>query len=354
MSSKATTKIALEKPPKASVRRSTSFARTQQDARHLVDLIGDDHETAVMDFRVFADSKSAKARMSKRFRNGERLPRMKYRGKLPDLMPTLQKRNEEGCGIFYSLNETDGRGVKSANITAVRVIPLDLDETAPPDLWDIEAHMVMESSPGRHQALFMIEPSRDFELAQNVTKRMAVKFGGDPTVSDRARVFRMPGFGHMKAAPFTSRILQIDHFARRYTLAELDGRLEPLPRRFRDANDKGVGLIGVDKARLLFDNLDVEYLSGNECWQRFAMSLNAACSANEEVAELFFDFCSTGAGYGDDETDALNRLRWESFDPSHESGVGIGTLRRMCLEFRVPGLVVFQLFNTAARDFDNE
>ncbi|WP_161852530.1 PriCT-2 domain-containing protein [Bradyrhizobium sp. CCBAU 051011] len=199
----------------------------------------------------------------------------------------------------------------------------------------------------------MIEQTTDFALAQNVAKRMAVKFGGDPTVSDRARVFRMPGFRHMKASPFTSRILQIDHFARRYTLAELDERLPPLPRRFVNSNDKGIGFIGVDKAKLLFEHLDVEYLSGNANWQRFAMALNSTCNANEDVAELFFEFCSTGEGYGDEDTDARNRLRWESFDPSHGSGVGIGTLRSMCLEFRVPGLVVFQLFNTAARDFDN-
>jgi hypothetical protein len=340
-----------EPPGKGRTRTSISPACTQDDARLLVQLVGG-RADAIMDFRIFAESKPAKARMSQRFREGAQLPRSKYRGTMGELAPTLHKRNSQGFGVYYSLNESDGGGVKNVNVKAVRVIPLDLDKTAPPDPWDIEPHMVMESSPGRHQALFMIEPTTDFELAQNVTKRMAVKFGGDPTVSDRARVFRMPGFQHLKAAAFTSRILQIDHFARRYTLAELHELLPPLPRRFVNSNDKGIGLIGVDKAKFLFENLDVECLSGNECWQRFAMSLNAACNANEEVAELFFDFCSTGAGYG--ETDALNRQRWESFDPSHESGVGIGTLRRMCLEFRVPGLVVFQLFNTAARDFDNE
>ncbi|UPJ50784.1 PriCT-2 domain-containing protein [Bradyrhizobium sp. 200] len=325
----------------------------EDDARRLVELVGD-HVEAVMDFRVFADSKPAKARMSKLFRDGAQLPRMKWRDTIGELMPTLQKRNAQGCGVYYSLNESNGKGVKNANIKAVRVVPLDLDETAPPDLWDIEPHMVMESSPGRHQALFMIEPTTDFDLAQSVTKRMAVKFGGDPNVSDRARVFRMPGFRHQKAAPFTSRILQIDHFKRRYTLPELDSLLPPLPRRFVNSNDMGIGTIGVDKAKLLFENLDVECLSGNEKWQRFAMALHSACNADEEVAELFFDFCGTGDGYGDEDTDARNRLRWESFDASREGGVGIGTLRHMCLQFRVPGLVCFELFNTAARDFDDE
>jgi hypothetical protein len=82
--------------------------------------------------------------------------------------------------------------------------------------------------------------------------------------------------------------------------------------------------------------------------------LHSACNGDEVVAELFFDFCATGGGYGDDESDARNRLRWESFEASRDGGVGIGTLRRMCLEFKVPGMICFELFNTAGRDFDDE
>lgn len=325
----------------------------EDDARRLVELVGD-HAGATMDFRVFPESKPAKARMSALFQAGVHLPRQKWRGAIGDLMPTLQRRNAQGYGVYYSLNETDGRGVKNANITAARVIPLDLDETEPPDSWDIEPHMVMRSSPGRHQALFMIEPTTDFALAQNVVRRMAAKFGGDPNVSDRARVFRMPGFIHHKATPYRSRIIDIEHFKRRYTLAELDKLLPPLPRRLANKNDMGIGTIGIEEAKLLLGNLDVECLSGNEKWQRFAMALHSACNGNDDVADLFFDFCATGDGYGDDDTDARNRLRWESFNASRDGGVGLGTLRRMCLEFRVPGLVCFKLFNSAQRDFDDE
>jgi hypothetical protein len=325
----------------------------EDDARRLVELVGD-HDEAVIDFRVFADSKTAKTRESKLFRDGVRLPRGKYRGTIGELMETLKKRNAQGMGVYYSLNESDGHGVKTANIKSVRVVQLDLDETAPPDVWDIEPHMVMQSSPGRHQALFMIEPTTDFDLAQNVVRRVAVMFGGDPNVSDRARVFRMPGFFHQKAKPYRSRIIDIDHFKRRYTLAELDSLLPPLPRRLVDKSKKGIGTIGVAAAELLFANLDVQQLSGNENWQRFAMALHSSCNGDEEVAGLFFDFCATGDGYGDIDTDARNRARWESFEASRDGGVGVGTLRYMCIKLGVPGGIVFRLFNNAAGDFDNE
>ena len=324
----------------------------EDDARRLVELVGD-HVEAPMDFRIFADSKPAKARELNWFREGVRLPRRKYHGTIGEHMAALQRRNAQGNGIFYSVNQSDGVGVKNANIIAVRCIPLDLDNTAPPDIWEIEPHMLMQSSPDRHQALFMIEPSIDFALAQNVTRRMAVLYGGDPNVSDRARVFRMPGFMHMKAAPFLSRILDVNHFKRRHTLARLDRLLPPLPKRLAVVDNLGIGTIGVEQAELLFENLDVECLSGNAAFQRFAMALHSACNGDEEVAELFFAFCATGAGYGDDDTEARNRARWESFDASRDGGVGVGTLRRMCLEFRVPGLVCFKLFNSAQRDFSD-
>jgi hypothetical protein len=199
----------------------------------------------------------------------------------------------------------------------------------------------------------MVEETTNFEKAAAMAKRLALKFDGDPTVSDRARVFRLPGFFHQKAKPFMSRIVTIDHFARRYKLEELDEMLPLLPRRFTTTNDMGVGSIGVREATLLFANMDVECLNGNANWQRFAMALHSACNADEEVAELFFNFCSTATGYGDEATETRNRVRWDTFDASKEGGVGIGTLKRMCTEFRVPGTIRFQIFNTAKQDFDD-
>ena len=156
---------------------------------------------------------------------------MKYRGTIGELQPTLQKRNAQGMGVFYSVNESDGHGVKTANIKAVRVVQLDLDETAPPDVWAIEPHMLMQSSPGAPSSDILDQiVARLRTSADTATKRMAFKFGGDPNVTDRAEVFRMPGFLHQKAKPFLSRIVDIDHFKRRYSLAELDALLPPLPR----------------------------------------------------------------------------------------------------------------------------
>lgn len=320
------------------------------DAIRHIELVGG-HADAVMDFRVFAESKPCKERLSVLFKEGGRLPRMKFRGTFAERNDVLQQRNRQGYGIYYSLNTSDGAGVKNANIVAVRALPLDLDTAKPPPKWEggLKPHVLIESSPGRFQALFLVEPTTDFDEAARMVKRLALLYSGDPNVSDRARVLRLPGFVHLKDKPFTSRVIWIDHFAAPFTLEDF-AILPPLPpRRFGLAHN-GIGLIDARRAALLFEHYPVEAIAGNAAWQRFAMALHSACNGDEEVAELFFAFCMTDSTYDDDD-DARNRWRWDSFHAFRDGGLTIGTLKRLCTENKIPAAVRFALFNDATRDF---
>ena len=68
---------------------------------------------------------------------------------------------------------------------------------------------------------------------------------------------------------------------------------------------------------------------------------------------MFFDFCMADPAYGQDD-DQRNRLRWDSFTADRPGGLTIATLRKFCRDQGVPGDVIFQIFNDAVRDFDNE
>jgi hypothetical protein len=48
------------------------------------------------------------------------------------------------------------------------------------------------------------ESLADFKSCQ---KALAAKFNGDPAVCDLARVMRVPGFWHLKADPFQTRLV---------------------------------------------------------------------------------------------------------------------------------------------------
>lgn len=133
----------------------------------------------------------------------------RYNGSFNEHKEALVHANLRGCGVFVAINATDGKGRKKENIVRVRALFVDLDGSKlnPILRAPLEPHIIIESSPGRYHAYWLIEDIllNDFESAQ---KFFAQKFDGDPSVCDLPRLMRLPGFLHRKGEPFQSRILQ--------------------------------------------------------------------------------------------------------------------------------------------------
>lgn len=106
------------------------------------------------------------------------------------------------------INEGDLKGRSSANVVRVRSVFVDLDGAPIEPILQapLQPHMVVETSPGRYHAYWLVE---DFALNdfRDIQSMLASKFNGDPVVKDLPRVMRLPGFLHHKSQPFTSRIL---------------------------------------------------------------------------------------------------------------------------------------------------
>lgn len=152
--------------------------------------------------------------------------------------------NKRGAGIFFTVNETDGKGRKAENITKVRAVFLDLDgpesrerlsqvlasKTAP--------SLVVESSPGKFHCYWLCEVVMKSKWPA-IQKALAAKFGGDPAVSDIARVMRLPGFFHNKDKPYLTRIIQSD--GQDYSIKEiiegLELEIDTKPTNTPDADD---------------------------------------------------------------------------------------------------------------------
>ena len=81
---------------------------------------------AVMDFRIIAERADRKATVLEMQREG-RPVRFNYRGKLPDLFPTLDTKNRAGWAVYYLTNRADGKGRRLVNMVAARMVALDLD-----------------------------------------------------------------------------------------------------------------------------------------------------------------------------------------------------------------------------------
>lgn len=134
------------------------------------------------------------------------LPKILH-GPFEDLKGELTVANQNGCGIFVTVNCTDGKGRKKENIVAVRAIFVDLDGSPLQPILEssLEPHMILESSPERYHAYWIVEGVRNEEFTP-MQKALALRFGGDSQVCDLSRVMRVPGFFHLKKTPFMSTI----------------------------------------------------------------------------------------------------------------------------------------------------
>lgn len=148
-------------------------------------LAGDEPVT----FQTFDDSEAKRSRLAK-----------VLHGTIDKHARELTRLNNEGAGIFVTINRTDGQGRKSENVTSVRAFFVDLDGAplAPVKDAPVKPHIVVRSSSGRYHAYWKVSdcPLKDFPSIQ---KALAEKFSGDASVHDLSRVMRLPGFFHRKA-----------------------------------------------------------------------------------------------------------------------------------------------------------
>jgi hypothetical protein len=97
----------------------TSAAQTinTNEAHEFLQLL--DPDAKAFDFRTIGPEWASR---------GERRAVDNLRGSLRDVLPALEQANRDGRGVYVTVNETDGKGVKAANITRVRALFADLDD----------------------------------------------------------------------------------------------------------------------------------------------------------------------------------------------------------------------------------
>ena len=130
-------------------------------------------------------------------------------GSVENLFSELSKYQQNGAGVFVTINETDGLGRTAKNISRVRAFFVDLDGSPLEPILGapIEPHVVIESSPRRYHAYWFVEDCPLMRFSE-IQGKLAVRFGGDPQVKDLSRVMRLPGFVHQKATPHLTTIFE--------------------------------------------------------------------------------------------------------------------------------------------------
>jgi hypothetical protein len=132
-------------------------------------------------------------------------------GTFDELSEKLQRRNEAGLGVFITVNGTDGHGRRATNIRFPRAVWADMDDGVRSLAdWPIPPNLTVFTSKQdgvqRGQHYWLIDWNGDEanltpEQHGGVQNRLVEGYGADPGAIDYARVLRLPGFFHMKAAP---------------------------------------------------------------------------------------------------------------------------------------------------------
>ena len=125
-------------------------------------------------------------------------------GSLAERLSELSPLSALGAGVFVTVNRTDLKGRREANIVAVRALFADLDG-APLSVLErlsLLPHIIAMTSPSRFHVYWRVNGVETAEFA-GLQKRLAALLGSDPSVCDLPRVMRLPGFPHQKdpAAP---------------------------------------------------------------------------------------------------------------------------------------------------------
>lgn len=152
-------------------------------------------------------------------------------GTLEQHAAELTRLNNQGAGVFVTIQETDLTGRDKSHIQRVRACFADFDTVDPNTPARLQAFalapsIIVESSPGKYHAYWLVD---DLALDQftDVQKRIIRYWKSDDKPHDLARVMRLPGFLHQKSGAFQTRV--IDAPGTLYTAADLIGAFPAIP-----------------------------------------------------------------------------------------------------------------------------
>ena len=191
-------------------------------AAEFLDLLGAKYPT----FQTFDDDKN---------RKDAKLARVRH-GALDDLANDLCALNRRGAGIFFCVNQTNGRGRKRENIIRVRAVWADLDgpPVDPVLACPLKPHVVTQTSQGRYQCFWRVEKDFPLEHFHTVQYAIARAFDGDTAAGRLEGCARLVGFLHRKREPFLVQIVEA-HDGPAYNFDELIAQFPPLARPHKPA-----------------------------------------------------------------------------------------------------------------------
>lgn len=158
----------------------------------------------------------------------------------------LHAGNRAGRNVYFGVGLRRKRGGKKSDVLGIPALWVDLDQKDFQDKpgalnaldrlpSDLSPSILLDSGHGIH-AYWLLEPAvtlngnGETERVEGILRGLAHRLGGDPTVTDVARIMRLPGFLNVKDPdhPVPCQLLEL-HEDRRFDLAAFDGHAPTQP-----------------------------------------------------------------------------------------------------------------------------
>jgi hypothetical protein len=130
-------------------------------------------------------------------------PNYQFDSTNPNYLDSFSQLNDAEYELFVQVNQSDGKGQKTENITAVRALFVDFDNPATAldviENLTLPPSVIVNSSQGKFHVYYKVT---DCTLGQfkGLQKSLAQKLGGDEAVSDLPRIMRAPGSYNRKGS----------------------------------------------------------------------------------------------------------------------------------------------------------
>ena len=153
--------------------------------------------------------------------DGKKLARNFYKT-YSDAEVELKKSQLYGCGVYITVNETDGFKRTTESVTSARACFIDGDNQDLPADWGVYPHIVVARNPRHWHAYWLLDPTTDLKTWSEMQYKLALYYGVKDRLADYPRVMRAPGFEHLKN-PREPELYNTEYnnIAAKYTLGKL-------------------------------------------------------------------------------------------------------------------------------------
>lgn len=268
------------------------------------------------------------------------------RGSLTAVASQLQAYNQQGYGIFMTVNAMNPTGPRTLeNVAYTRAHVVDLDDIiSAQDSYNravqsgMPPHFAVQSSQGKFHLYWLVEPYKDNDFYSLHQRKLVQLYNSDPNVIDATRILRVPGFYHNKSTPQLVTCWGI-HNGPRYTTQQIADNLATInivsvSSKRSELGDPKLAAPNLNLLVYALNTIDPNTLTRDEWMATSAAFKQAGWSLTDEntLHNLWVQWCAKYQGDNKSE----NLKLWSSF---RDTQVGWSRFCRL-----VPEVVAMQYF----------